>query len=259
MLAAMIVVCNSNCFWFLLATSTTTHVCMWDVWQQTGWETSARPLANASENMAGRVVKQAWASGILYRLYKTLPSSGECQKFLVSQPSKVIGRILLQGTCRIFSIVCISHIINPIVDFCHPMKHLTHHKLYVLLKDEINQSLFKEILFIGLRNKTIQWRYIFMRHTILFAAFSHIFEWQSQFWSVLAEWGLGKTHFLETQSLVGSIFLRHHISQRSVSCLNHIGSGLTHWGRVTHISLVQTMAWHLVGAKPLSEPVLEYC
>ena len=31
--------------------------------------------------------KQAWASGILYRLYKTLSSSGECQKFFVSQPA----------------------------------------------------------------------------------------------------------------------------------------------------------------------------
>ena len=30
--------------------------------------------------------KQAWASEILYRLYKRLPSSGECQKILVSQP-----------------------------------------------------------------------------------------------------------------------------------------------------------------------------
>ena len=39
---------------------------------------------------------------------------------------------------------------------------------------------------------------------------------------------------------------------------------LTHWGRVTHIgvgklSLVQIMACHLDGAKPLSEPMLEYC
>ena len=31
--------------------------------------------------------KQDWESGILYRLYKRLPSSGECQKFLVSQPA----------------------------------------------------------------------------------------------------------------------------------------------------------------------------
>ena len=41
--------------------------------------------------------------------------------------------------------------------------------------------------------------------------------------------------------------------------------GLTHWGRVTHIcvskfpSLVQIMACRLVGAKSLSEPVLECC
>ena len=37
---------------------------------------------------------------------------------------------------------------------------------------------------------------------------------------------------------------------------------LTQWGRVTHMrqqtgSLVQII-WHLVGAKPLSEPMLEY-
>ena len=41
---------------------------------------------------------------------------------------------------------------------------------------------------------------------------------------------------------------------------------LTHWGRVTHIyasvkqpSLFQIMACRLVGAKPLSSPMLEYC
>ena len=40
---------------------------------------------------------------------------------------------------------------------------------------------------------------------------------------------------------------------------------LTHWGRMTHIcvsklsSLVQIMACRLVGAKPLSEAMLEYC
>ena len=38
---------------------------------------------------------------------------------------------------------------------------------------------------------------------------------------------------------------------------------LTHWGRVTHIcvdkSLVQIMACRLIGAKPLSEPMLDYC
>ena len=40
---------------------------------------------------------------------------------------------------------------------------------------------------------------------------------------------------------------------------------LTHWGRVTHHasvnwpSLVQIMARRLDGAKPLSEPMLEYC
>ena len=34
---------------------------------------------------------------------------------------------------------------------------------------------------------------------------------------------------------------------------------LTHWGRVTHISSVQITACRLAGAKPLSEPMLEYC
>ena len=34
--------------------------------------------------------KQAWASGIWYRLYKRLPRSGECQKILVSLPGPVL-------------------------------------------------------------------------------------------------------------------------------------------------------------------------
>ena len=42
-------------------------------------------------------------------------------------------------------------------------------------------------------------------------------------------------------------------------------SQLTHWGRVTHICVSKIviigsdMACRLVGAKPLSEPMLEYC
>ena len=54
-------------------------------------------LLNLSENcfcqmqhhiQAGKLAsgKQVWASGILYRLYKRLPSLGEYKKFLVSQP-----------------------------------------------------------------------------------------------------------------------------------------------------------------------------
>ena len=46
----------------------------------------------------------------------------------------------------------------------------------------------------------------------------------------------------------------------------YIFQNLTHWGRVTHIciakprpSLVQTKACCLASAKPLSEPMLEYC
>ena len=42
-----------------------------------GWETSARQCEWKFGWASG---KQAWASGILYRLYKRLPSSGECQK-----------------------------------------------------------------------------------------------------------------------------------------------------------------------------------
>ena len=36
---------------------------------------------------------------------------------------------------------------------------------------------------------------------------------------------------------------------------------LTQWGQVTHIcvSKLTIIGWHLVGAKPLSEPMLEYC
>ena len=50
---------------------------------QSGWEISARQwkwkFGWASE-------KQAWASGILYRLYKRLPSLGKYQNILVSEP-----------------------------------------------------------------------------------------------------------------------------------------------------------------------------
>ena len=49
-----------------------------------GWETSARQCEWKFGRASGR---QAWVSGILYRLYKRLPSSGECQRFLVSQPA----------------------------------------------------------------------------------------------------------------------------------------------------------------------------
>ena len=50
----------------------------------TGWETSARQCEWKFSRESG---KQAWASEILYRLYKRLPSAGECQKILVSQPA----------------------------------------------------------------------------------------------------------------------------------------------------------------------------
>ena len=48
-----------------------------------------------------------------------------------------------------------------------------------------------------------------------------------------------------------------------MSTYNIQPTNLTHWGRMTHFasinqpSLVQIMACHLVGAKPLSEPMLE--
>ena len=68
--------------------------------ESSGWETSTRPLANASENLAGRVENRV--SGILYMLYKRLPSSGECQKILVSQP---------ESYCKI-QLSCYSHQTN---------------------------------------------------------------------------------------------------------------------------------------------------
>ena len=48
----------------------------------------------------GRVSgKQAWASGILYRLYKKLPSLGECRKFLVSQPeNNILACVMTQNS-----------------------------------------------------------------------------------------------------------------------------------------------------------------
>ena len=51
-----------------------------------GWEISTPPFTNASE-------KYAWASGILYRLYKRLSNSGKCQKILVSQPVYLINSV----------------------------------------------------------------------------------------------------------------------------------------------------------------------
>ena len=60
-------------------------------------------------------------------------------------------------------------------------------------------------------------------------------------------------------------FHRKQSSYQSPVCIWK-NANLTHWGRVTHIyasvnqsSLVQIMACRLVGAKPLSEPMLEYC
>ena len=52
---------------------------------------------------------------------------------------------------------------------------------------------------------------------------------------------------------------------RSGHIYSHSCLALTHWGRVTHICvnkltiMVQIMACRLAGAKPLSEPMLEYC
>ena len=43
--------------------------------------------------------------------------------------------------------------------------------------------------------KAILWRYIFMRHSILFALFSHILVWQSQSPSVFDECMFGKDTF----------------------------------------------------------------
>ena len=64
---------------------------------------------------------------------------------------------------------------------------------------------------------------------------------------------------------ITSIFDRRHRSWVSETP-NKYERALTHWGRVTYIfasliwpSLVQIMACRLDGAKPLSEPMLEYC
>ena len=55
-----------------------------------GWETSAHPLANASDNLAGRVENRpGWVEFCIYKLYKRLLSLGKCQKNFVSQPAVV--------------------------------------------------------------------------------------------------------------------------------------------------------------------------
>ena len=60
--------------------------------------------------------------------------------------------------------------------------------------------------------------------------FSHILVWQSQSVSVLEEFvHVWERHIFLRQSLVGSIFLRHHIYPsypRGVWAVNHIGGGL---------------------------------
>ena len=56
---------------------------------KSGWETSARPLANASENLARRVEHRPGRVEFCIG-YKRLPSSGECQNILVSQPENIV-------------------------------------------------------------------------------------------------------------------------------------------------------------------------
>ena len=68
--------------------------------------------------------------------------------------------------------------------------------------------------------------------------------------------------FYNFSALILVVEIIPHIPQRRLY-LTHT-TLLTHWGRVTHIcvsdltTLVQIMACRLVGAKPLSEPMLEY-
>ena len=43
------------------------------------------------------------------------------------------------------------------------------------------------------------------------------------------------------------------------SSITIITASLTHWGWVTHICVIGSEACRLVGAKPVSELILEYC
>ena len=65
--------------------------------------------------------KQAWASGILYRLYERLPSSGEYQKILVSQPVTALLSWHVQNGGLIRSLS--YHTLHDIYDlFCYTYK-----------------------------------------------------------------------------------------------------------------------------------------
>ena len=59
------------------------------------------------------------------------------------------------------------------------------------------------------------------------------------------------------------ILRKHFDSMTNVflttSCVEWGTACLTHWGRVTHICVSKKYHHCLAGAKPLSEPMLEYC
>ena len=71
-----------------------------------GWETSARPLANASENLDGRVENMLgqveFCTGYI-RDYSVL-SSGKCQKILVSQPACNILQLAMSAVTAVVAL-----------------------------------------------------------------------------------------------------------------------------------------------------------
>ena len=77
------------------------HTCGWHI---AGWETSARQCEWKFGRASG---KQAWANGILYRLYKRLTSSGECQNFF-SFPACIINVEAFQLYFQPTRVICLN-------------------------------------------------------------------------------------------------------------------------------------------------------
>ena len=96
-----------------------------------GWETSARQCEWKFGWASG---KQAWASGILYRLYKRLLSSGECKKILVFQP--ICGlRYVDYGIMMGLAIVCRIESVGPLILQGCEWSMIHFLKLLILLVD----------------------------------------------------------------------------------------------------------------------------
>ena len=81
------------------------RIFIWCIVGFTGWETSARPLANASENLAGRVE-------ICIGYIGDYPVRASAKKFFVSQPDLWDGSIIHHVSRKIFGNKFLIHVWN---------------------------------------------------------------------------------------------------------------------------------------------------